>query len=560
LPWKGTPQKITQRALRSVPPPQSSRQTLKHGGVPRESIDERCDEPEAILPRSFPSVVGLRGGSRERILDARGADMNVERASRWRGRAPSSTRWIGCAGALSLVVGCGDVDLQSLLSTWGEHEPGHGQGAGGSGEPAAVWSEPVNLTADGDTPELAIGPDGTVVAVWQKPAAQVSARVELAELGRGESTWRAIAVSGTSGGPYSTPLRVVAGDDDSFELLWHNTGYLYGSVYRPGVGLGAGQRSGERGGNPDGDGAIGAGHTWLASNTFGWVVLSHTSDGATWTRLSGLFLDQFSESNPATSGPRLLTHGAGNTSIFWAQRTGVYTSSFGNGVDPAGWSEPRAIVEEDPAVAGVLLAAGSTLGHALLAWATHEPAGDAGAVSRRGLRFVQLAPDGSVDTSRTGRLDASGNVFSPTLAMSPSGDALLSWVESEGNAGDEDAPGRVWATFRGAAVSSWSTPVPLSSGSAVTARAPAVAFDPSGTAHALWLEVGASGEAQLMAARRSRSRGEFGAAAVLSDAAPPAAEPRSPGHADPRLAVDASGRAVALWVGADGGIWSSTFD
>jgi hypothetical protein len=484
--------------------------------------------------------------------------MNVERASRRSCRAPGALRWVGWAGALSLMVGCGDLDLQSLLSSWEAHE--HGPGAGGPEVPGVVWSEPVSVTAIGDTPELAIGSDGTAVAAWQKPAAQASARVELAELGANESSWRAIPVSGTSGGPYSTPLRVVAGDDGRFELLWHNTGYLYAGVYQPGIGLGAGQRSGDRGGNPDGDGAIAGGHTWLASNTFGQVVLSHSGDGVSWTRLFGLFPDQFDETNPATSGPRLLTHGSGHTSLFWAQRSGVFVSTFESGADPASWGEPRAILDGDPALAGRFLAAGSSLGHALLVWEAAKPAGDAGAMSHRRLQFVQLAPDGSVDASRTGRLDTAGNVFSPALAMSPSGDALLSWVESDAGPAEAAAPARVWAAFRGADASSWSTPVPLSSGGASGARAPAVAFDPSGSAHALWLEVGASGEAELLAARRSVSSGEFGATSVLSGAAPPAAAPRSPGHSDPRLAVDAGGRAIALWVGADGGIWSSTLE
>lgn len=477
--------------------------------------------------------------------------MYVEGASRWAGRGLKVSGWLARAGALSLLVGCGDLDLHALLSAWGNG----GHGAGGAA-PGPVWSEPEQLTSDGDTPELALDSGGIAVAAWQVPARQVGARVALAELGPEGAAWREVSVSGTSGGPYSTPHRVVAGDDGSFELLWHNTGF-YASVYRPGVGLGVAQRSNERGGNPDGDGAIAGGNTWLASNPFGWVVLSHTSDGVSWTRMSGLFLDQFSESDPAIAGPRLVPWGSGAVRLFWAQRTGLYVSTFSGGA-PADWSAPRAIVDGDPAVAGGFVAAGSVLGHALIAWEAVERAVDGGAVQRRAVQLMELAPDGSADGARPARLDTAANVVSPALAMSPAGDALLSWVESEGDApADAGSPGRVWAALRAADASSWSAAVPLSSAGAA-ARAPVVAFGSGGDGHVAWLEV-AAGDAQLFAVRGSLSSG-FGAASLVSGAAAPAAEARSPGHADPRIVADALGGAIALWVGADGGVWSARLE
>lgn len=424
-----------------------------------------------------------------------------------------------------------------------------------------AWGEPELLTPDGDTPELALAADGSAVVAWQVPArafdgGQVSARVALAERTEAAPSWQVVDFPRASGGPYSTPHRVLAGDDGSFEVLWHNTGYLYANVYRPGQGVGVLQRSAERGGNPDGDGAIAQGNTWLAANGFGWVTLWHTGDGSLWTRVGTPFPGQFDEVHPALAGPRLLADAAGNVQLFWAQASGVYTSTIGSESSPSDWSPPRAVVDRDPAIAGAFLAAGSSLGHALLAWEADEPAGgDAAASSARRLQLIQLTPDGDSNEARPERLETATDAASPALAMSATGDAALAWVERDG--ADESASARVWAAYRSRQASAWSDASALSS--AARSRAPALALDPSGNGHALWLELDSAGAAQLVAARLSRDAAP-GPATRISGAAPAAAEPRSPGHADPRLAVDAAGRAIAVWVTADGGIASARFE
>lgn len=419
-----------------------------------------------------------------------------------------------------------------------------------------AWGAPQNVTLDGNTPELAFGEQGTAVAIWQVPAGEQSARVALAEL-EPDGQWQQFPLSGTSGGPYSVPVELTAGDG-AFELLWHSVGHLHGAVYRRGGELGAVVDSLPRGANPPGDGAIAGGHTWFTVNEFDVsITLSHTSDGTSWTPLPNLY----SEENVAVlAGPRITTDAAGNARVFWITDLGLHVSTFTNGGELASWTPPELLLKRDTSFsAGSFEAEGSALGHSVLVWqeqlAASEPP-----TSR--LRVVSMAPDGSVDEALPDPLDGLENAFSPALAVSARGSALTAWVASAGTESGGEAPARIGATHREADGATWSAPVALSTPAGVRARAPTLALDPDGNGHAVWLETDASGAAQVVTARFSQASGTFGDPRAISDTASPTytPNPEELGHSDPRVAVAADGRALALWVGEDGGIWAARFE
>jgi Bacterial Ig-like domain len=432
-----------------------------------------------------------------------------------------------------------------------------------------VWGEPENIAASGDTPQLAAGPDGTAMAVWQVPAQErVAAYVDLAQFTPSEA-WQALPISRTSGGPYSIPRRVVAGSDGSIALLWSYIGDLVAAVYRPGEGLGEITERSYHASTPDGDEAIAGGHTWVATHesVIGSITLKHTSDGSSWSGQTVFSAEE--RTGRQLAGPRLSTDAAGNARVFWTTDTALYVSSFTNGEDPANWTAPQPLVARDSGydvpvtldAGSPFVAAGSDLGHSLLAWQEDQPtSADLPSIVSSRLRVVRLAPDGSVDESRPDPLESLGNAFSPALAMNATGDALLGWIASAGTPDDADAPSGVWAAFRSSAASTWSTSLAVSGPEDARVRPPAVAIDPMGNGHAVWVEVGPGGDGQLRAARFSREGGEFDAASVISGTSAPAlVPPEYRGH-DPRVVVDAWGRALAVWAGADGGIWSARFE
>lgn len=427
-----------------------------------------------------------------------------------------------------------------------------------------AWGSPERVAIAGDSPEVAMGADGTAVLIWEVPAAQVAARVALAEH-TFDAGWQAFPISGTTGGPFSVPVRVVAGDG-AFMLLWHSIGILRNAVYRPGGDLGTIDSSFSRGANHDGDGALAGGHGWVSVNEFNILVtLRHTTDGTTWESLPNVYLD---ETVLVQGGPRIVTDAAGNAKAFWITDAGLLVSTFTSGSPPDAWSAPTLLATRDAASdVGAVVAGGSALGDAWIAW---EEALEAATATTRSLRLVHLASDGSVDESVPDSLAALGDASSPALAVNAAGDALLSWIETSstitdagaadaGAANDDTAHAR--AAFRSAGAAAWSPSLPLSSTAGAQARAPAVALDPSGNGHAVWLEAVASGAAQLIAARFEPATGELEGTAPISGAATPVfAPPQGNVHTDPRVVVDDSGRAIAIWVGNDGAIWSARFE
>jgi hypothetical protein len=147
--------------------------------------------------------------------------------------------------------------------------------------------------------------------------------------------------------------------------------------------------------------------------------------------------------------------------------------------------------------------------------------------------------------------------------MNPKGDALLGWVQNAAGPDDAASAAATWAAFRAATSTTWSAAFALSSPSGGRARPPAVGIDPSGNGHVAWVEVDAAGNARVVAARLRRESGQFEEGLVISGETPVSpALTRGPqsGNDNCRLAVDAQGRALALWAGPEGGIWAARFE
>jgi hypothetical protein len=130
--------------------------------------------------------------------------------------------------------------------------------------------------------------------------------------------------------------------------------------------------------------------------------------------------------------------------------------------------------------------------------------------------------------------DAGADGFQPQLAQNAAGDILVIYTRFDGSRN------RIQAKFRPAGGAYGAAQTLSASGR--DASEPQVAFDPSGNAIAVWTRF--DGAVTRIESAFRPAGGSFGAATPISAAGQNASAPR--------LSIDASGRAVAVWERSDG--------
>jgi hypothetical protein len=142
---------------------------------------------------------------------------------------------------------------------------------------------------------------------------------------------------------------------------------------------------------------------------------------------------------------------------------------------------------------------------------------------------------------------APGNANAPQVALNALGEAMAVWQQSDGHhshiRSSRFLPGVGWGTT-------------TSMGSAAThASAPQIAFDARGNALAVWQQFDGL-QTQVWASQQSEAGGNWAHAAQLGVRA-------GPGDSlNPTLAVDAVGKATALWQqvdGANSAVWARDY-
>ena len=419
-----------------------------------------------------------------------------------------------------------------------------------------AWGAPQNLAVAGDTPELAFDDAGNAVAIYeQSSSSDGSARLGLARF-TPTAGWEELPpVPSTSGGPYCFARSVVAGPDGWFQLVWHSFDQMYSARYRDTDGVGPiGSGDGDRG-----DGLLLGAQSWLAAAAPFGVTVMASDAGADWSAPEQLFI---TDDGTFDAGPVLFADAVGDVNAVWIAQSSLLLSTR---LDGAAWNTPTPLSSWSTNIqVASLVRASSALGHVLFAWEQSDPSAEAslGGVARLGV-LLRGRDGGTSDASPDRTEMPLGNSFSPAVGMNARGDALLAWIASTAGAEDADAPARNWASFRSSTSSRWSAPLPLSPAGEGRARPPAVSVDVLGNGHAVWVEADALGAAQVHAARFSLEQSQFVDLGVISGATPVSAV-ATRGDAtvgfNPRVVVDGWGRALAVWVGPGGGIWSARFE
>lgn len=242
--------------------------------------------------------------------------------------------------------------------------------------------------------------------------------------------------------------------------------------------------------------------------------------------------------------------GAGGAAVaVWAQpmNAGGRTITWASGYQPGlGWTPPAAIVIDD----------GITESRAPRV--AIDPVGQSVAVWRNGdgsLWSARATPPstGAMTWSAPVRLSTSAQVAPDyALAMSPAGNAVLAWIDYRAAVGDLPATRDLWVAEGNGA--SWSSRLNIESSDGDASR-PVVAIGAGGAAAIAWEQRSDSGAPQVFAARWL-GPSSWSAPQLLTVAG----GSTTLTSFEPRLAVDASGRMLAVWRQSDGGLnqlWSS---
>jgi Big-like domain-containing protein len=445
----------------------------------------------------------------------------------------------------------------SLRSTAGAEWAGRAEASFQTRE--GRWGEPENLGSGGDNPRIAVDAAGNALAIWNEVGVLESGAASLGvarfELGAG---WERLPTP-ASCGPQCTPSVVAGGANGTFEVAWFATSSLEVSRYDASTGFAAPTRMEVRSGPPGADGVISGGQLWLAANLAQGISVVRTSDGSTWLPPLGAYVSDARSSN---AGPVLVVDGPERARVFWVESPQLLASTFSDG----SWSSPQFVPNFRGDFSPIGFAgAGAPAGNALLAWEEDRPSAEEPIVTTSTLGVVLMAPNGSVRDEDPPPLpdDVGGNPASPSVAMNARGEALLAWRQSAGDPTDPAAPSILWGAFHGATATDWSAPVQLSDDIDGLARPPAVAIDPSGNAHVLWVSADGANGADVLVKRYHRDGGIFDYTGLINASATVDAaltRGRRSGNDNCQLAGDAQGRAIAIWAAPDGGIWAVRFE
>ena len=232
----------------------------------------------------------------------------------------------------------------------------------------------------------------------------------------------------------------------------------------------------------------------------------------------------------------------GNTALVaWVQDSGGQDHIFHNRFNGTGWGTADWL--SDPANtngstnAPEIASDGS--GRALVVW--NQSDGADTNVYQRLYHLGSWAAIGTVDTN------GAPYAVNPHVAMNTSGQAVVGWTEGVADGGHPWVRG--WSPTAG-----WDSATQIDTAlSAVRGDAPAVGIDGAGNAIAVWSAEVTNLSGDLYAVHRSAA-GSWGTPVLL--------ETGSEAARAPKLAVDPTGRAVALWTQAAAAldsIWAALF-
>ncbi len=239
--------------------------------------------------------------------------------------------------------------------------------------------------------------------------------------------------------------------------------------------------------------------------------------------------------------PQVTFDGSGNALAVWAQHDGTRNNIWGNRyVASTGWGTAELLETEDIGNANIPQVGFDNNGNALAVWVQFDGLRDS---------IVSNRYDAGTKTWGTEELiefDDAGDANTPQLAFDNNGNALAVWSMSDGTRTS------IWSN-RYVAGTGWGTEELIETDDAGNAFDPQVAIDANGNALVVWYQSDGT-RLNIYSNRYIAGTGWGTAELIETDNAGPAA--------DPQVAFNANGNALAVWAQGDGtfdNIWSNRY-
>lgn len=408
------------------------------------------------------------------------------------------------------------------------------------------WGPPVqvqtSLVPHGSMPDIGVGENGNAVAVWQQDDSGIY------------TMWGAAYTPGLGWGRASNlqtvlhdgagfPIRVAVDGAGDALAVWNQVDGLSNSIFADhhvqGLGWEGQQRIETDSGNafrPEvamnarGDGVA----VWTQSDgVYENIWGNYFAAGVGWK--GPLLVEASSSANG--ENPRVAIDEGGNATALWIQFDGVANSIYANRFTPAsGWGAAR-LLETSGYIAMYGEVAADAAGGAMAVWTQWDGV--------EAVAFANRYAAGSGWGNAVAIATDMGIVYSPQVAMSARGDAVVVWQQFDG------AAFSVMAN-RYTAGSSWGSATPIENYDLAPGGVQ-VSSDAAGNVVVVWQQSGDTDG--FTCANRFTVGSGWGNATIIDYNAFGAA-------VSPRVALNAAGDGWAVWVqlDADGTrIWASPF-
>jgi hypothetical protein len=230
----------------------------------------------------------------------------------------------------------------------------------------------------------------------------------------------------------------------------------------------------------------------------------------------------------------------GNALAVWSQSDGTRTNIWANRYTAGtGWGSATLIETDNAGGAGVPDLAFDTSGNAMAVW-TQSDGARSNIWASRYVAGTGWGTAGLIET------DNAGAAFSPRVKLDASGNAMAVWLQSDGTLGS------VWANRFVAGVG-WGTPQLIETDNAGNAAFPEIQVDASGNAVAVWRQ--SDGTRLNMWANRYTVGVGWGVATLIE-------LDNAGGVGSFSSAMDTAGNAVVVWQQLDGtrfNIWAARY-
>ncbi|WP_372980832.1 Ig-like domain-containing protein [Marinobacter sediminum] len=265
-------------------------------------------------------------------------------------------------------------------------------------------------------------------------------------------------------------------------------------------------------------------------------IWANRFDGTSWGEAEIIEAD----SGGTASAPQVALNAGGQAFAVWTQFDGTRDNVWVNRFDGSDWGMAEVIDVDDAGSSRSPQVALDATGRAIVVWAQFDGSW---------YRILARRFDGSnwgaaelIEADNSGRL---GDASAPQIVLDGNGRALAVWEQFDGSRNN------IWSNrFDG---STWGTAGRIQTDVASDASAPQIAINAHGQAFAVWTQF--DGTRDNIWANRFDGSAWGAAEQIETD--------NAGGASNPQIAHDTDGRAVAVWQQSDGArnnIWVNRFD